>query len=174
MKRFATLSILAVAMALTISILTAGPAGCAGFSDPELKAFDQATTVYVATVRKDGNQSTPAPVWFTMSADRAELLIQAHKGSWKDKRIRRGSPVIVWIGGLNGPAFIGKAEITKDAAVVDKILTDYPKKYGMMNALVGPSRESFESGDRIAIRITPVKHLPADFSSAPGTPAPAI
>ena len=104
MKKFATLSILAVAMTLTISILTAGPAGCAGFSDPELKAFDQATTVYVATVRKDGNQSTPAPVWFTMSANRAQLLIQAHKGSWKDKRIRRGSPVIVWIGGLNGPS----------------------------------------------------------------------
>ncbi len=41
-------------MALTISILTAVPAGCAGFSDPELKSFDQATTVYVATVRKDG------------------------------------------------------------------------------------------------------------------------
>src|SRR5208282_5365369 len=173
MKRFATLSILAVATALTISLLTAGPAGCAGFSDPELKAFDQATTVYVATVRKDGNQSKPAPVWFTMSADRAQLLIQAHKGSWKDKRIRRGSPVIVWIGGLNGPSFVGKAEITKDAAVVDKILTDYPKKY-TMDALVGPSRASFESGDRIAIRITPVKHLPADFSPAPGTPAPAI
>jgi len=174
MKRFATLSILAVAMSLTISILTAGPAGCAGFSDPELKAFDQAQTVYVATVRKDGNQSTPAPVWFTMSADRAQLLIQAHKGSWKDKRIRRGSPVIVWIGGLNGPCFIGKAEITKDAAVVDKILTDYPKKYGMMNSVVGPSRASFESVDRIAIRITPVKDMPAGFSSAPGTPAPAL
>ena len=129
-------------------------------------------SVYVATVRKDGNQSTPAPVWFTMSADRAQLLIQAHKGSWKDKRIRRGSPVIVWIGGLNGPSFVGKAEITKDAVVVDKILTDYPKKY-TMNALVGPSRENFESGDRIAIRITPVKDLPADFSPAPGTPAPA-
>jgi len=174
MKRFATLSILAVAMALTISILTAGPAGCAGFSDPELKAFDQASTVYVATVRKDGNQSTPAPVWFTMSADRAQLLIQAHKGSWKDKRIRRGSPVIVWVGDLTGPAFVGRAEITKDAAVVDKILTDYPKKYGIMNSVVGPSRASFESGDRIAIQITPEKHLPADFSSAPGTPAPAI
>jgi general stress protein 26 len=173
MKRFVTLSILTAAMALTISILTAGPAGCAGFTDPELKAFDQATTVYVATVRKDGNQSTSAPVWFTMSANRAQLLIQAHKGSWKDKRIRRGSPVIVWIGSLNGPSFVGRAEITKDAAVVDEILTDYPKKY-TMNALVGPSRESLESGDRIAIRITPVRHLPADFSSAPGTPAPAI
>ncbi len=173
MKRFATLSILAVATALTISILTAGPAGCAGFTDPELKAFDQASTVYVATVRKDGNQSTAAPVWFTMSADRAQLLIQAHRGSWKDKRIRRGSPVIVWIGDLNGPAFVGRAEITKDATVVDKILTDYPKKY-TMDALMGPSRSSFESGDRIAIRITPVKQLPEKFSSAPGTPAPAI
>ncbi len=174
MKRFAILSILAVATALTISILTAGPAGCAGFSDPELKAFDQAQTVYLATVREDGNQSTPAPVWFTMSADRAQLFIQAHKGSWKDKRIRRGSPVIVWIGALNGPAFVGKAEITKDAAVVDKILTDYPKKYGMMNSMVGPSRGSFESGDRIAIRITPEKDLPAGFASAPGSPAPTL
>ncbi len=173
MKRFATLSILAVATALTISILTAGPAGCAGFTDPELKAFDQASTVYVATVRKDGDQSTPAPVWFTMSADRAQLLIQAHKGSWKDKRIRRGSPVIVWVGDLNGPAFVGRAEITKDAAVVDKILTDYSKKYTMA-ALMGPSRASFDSGDRIAIRITPVKQLPANFASAPGTPAPAL
>ena len=173
MKRFATLSILAVATALTVSILIAGPAGCAGFSDSELKAFDQATLVYLATVRKDGNQSKPAPVWFTMSTDRAQLLIQAHKGSWKDKRIRRGSPAIVWIGGLNGPAFVGRAEITKDAAVVDKILTDYPKKY-TMNALLGPSRENFASGDRIAIRITHVKDLPADFSPAPGTPAPAV
>lgn len=173
MKRFATLSILAVATALTISILTAGPAGCAGFSDPELKAFDQAETVYVATVRKDGNQSTPAPVWFTLNADRTQLYIQAHKGSWKDKRIRRGSPAIVWIGGLNGPAFIGKAEITSDAAVVDKILNDYPKKY-TMDALLGPSRASFQRGDRIAIRITPEKDLPAGFASAPGTPAPAL
>jgi hypothetical protein len=174
MKRRATLSILALATALTISILTAGPAACAGFSAPELKALDQASLVYVATVRKDGNQSTPAPVWFTLSADRTQLFIQAHKGSWKDKRIRRGSPAIVWIGGLNGPSFVGKAEITKDAAVVDKILTDYPKKYGMMNSAVGPSRQNFESGDRIAIRITPEKHLPAGFSSAPGTPAPTL
>ena len=173
MKRFATLSILAVATALTISILTAGPAGCAGFSDPELKAFDQAQTVYVATVRKDGNQSTPAPVWFTLNADRTQLYIQAHKGSWKDKRIKRGSPAIVWIGSLTGPAFVGKAEITSDAAVVDKILNDYPKKY-TMDALLGPSRASFQSGDRIAIRITPEKDLPAGFASAPGTPAPAL
>jgi len=156
-----------------VASLVAGRAGCAGFSDSELKALDQATTVFVATVRKDGNQSRPAPVWFTTSANRAELLIQTRKGTWKDKRIRRGSPVIVWIGGLNGPAFVGKAEITNDTAVFDKILTDFQKRY-TMNALVGPSRANFESGDRIAIRITPIKDLPADFAPAPGTPAPAL
>ena len=89
-------------------------------------------------------------------------------------RDRPPEPIGIWIGGLTGPSFIGKAEITKDAVVVDKILTDYPKKYGMMNSMVGPSRANFDSGDRIAIRITPVKDLPADFSSAPGTPAPAL
>src|ERR1019366_3594981 len=107
-----------------------------------------------------GNQSTPAPVWFTMSADRAQLLIQAHKGSWKDKRIRRGSPVIVWIGGLNGPSFVGKAEITKDAAVVGKIRTDYPKKYGSVATLKmvteeapsGTGRRGFRRPDRTAGR----------------------
>jgi general stress protein 26 len=173
MKRFSILSIVAGTAALAISLLTAGPAGCAGFSDAELKAFDASQLVYVATVRKDGNQSTAAPVWFTLSADRAQLYIQAHKGSWKDKRIRRGSPVIVWIGAMSGPAFIGKAEITNDAAALDKILTDYPKKY-TMNAILGPSRASFQSGDRIAIRITPEKDLGAGFSSAPGTPAPKL
>ena len=174
MKRFGTYSTVAAATAFIVASLVAGRAGCAGFSDSELKALDQATTVFVATVRKDGNQSRPAPVWFTTSANRAELLIQTRKGTWKDKRIRRGSPVIVWIGGLNGPCFIGKAEITNDAAVVDKILTDYPKKYGMTNSVVGPSRASFASGDRIAIRITPEKDLPAGFASAPGTPAPKL
>jgi len=79
----------------------------------------------------------------------------------------------VWIGGLSGPAFVGKAYITTDAAVVDKILTDFRKRY-TMNALVGPSRANFESGARVAIRIAPVKDLPAGFAPAPGTPAPAL
>jgi hypothetical protein len=60
-----------------------------------------------------------------------------------------------------------------DQAQVYKILTDYLKKY-TVNALLGPSRENFASGDRIAIRITPVKDLPAEFAPAPGTPAPAL
>jgi hypothetical protein len=108
-----------------------------------------------------------------MSVDRAQLLIRARKGLWKDKRIRRGSPVIVLIGGAQRSSFVGRAEITKDAAVVDKILTNYPKKY-TMNALVGPSRENFESGDRIAIGSRRVKRHACRLLVGAGDPALAL
>jgi hypothetical protein len=38
----------------------------------------------------------------------------------KAERTKRGSPVLVRIGSANGPAFIGKAEVTSDAAVRSK------------------------------------------------------
>ncbi|HEY6417802.1 MAG TPA: pyridoxamine 5'-phosphate oxidase family protein [Candidatus Binataceae bacterium] len=173
MKKIGTLySMLAIAATL-LATLIAAPAGCAGFSERDVKAFDANTLVYVATVRKDGNQSKAAPVWFTLSDARDQLLIQTHKDTWKAKRIRRGSPVMVWIGSSTGPAFLGKAEITTDATVENKILTDFPKRY-TTNFLMGPSQKTFDSGDRVAIRITPAKDLPDGFESQPGTPAPPL
>jgi hypothetical protein len=173
MKKIRTVnSTLAIAAALLAMLITT-PAQSAGFSERDLKAFDANTLVYVATVRKDGNQSTAAPVWFTLSDGRDQLLIQTHKDTWKAKRIRRGSPVMVWIGSSAGPAFLGKAEITTDAAVETRILTDFPKRY-TTDFLMGPSQKTFDSGDRVAIRITPVKDLSDGFQSQPGTSAPAI
>ena len=84
-------------------------------------ALSTASVLYIATVRKDGNQSTAAPVWFTVAPDHV-VLIQTQPTTWKAKRIRRGSPVIVWIGKTKGPAFIGKAEITSDPAVAHQIV----------------------------------------------------
>lgn len=143
-------------------------------SQRDAEALSKARLIYVATVRKDGNQSKAAPVWFTVSADNKAILIQTVVKSWKAKRIRRGSPVLVWIGEEKGPAFIGKAEITHDGAVLDKIITDYREKYWENRILgIGPSRAKFDSGERVAIRITPVRDLP-NFSSAPGTPPPPL
>jgi hypothetical protein len=80
-------------------------------------------------------------VWFTTTADDNGILIQTGRDTWKAKRIRRGSPVLIWIGAANGPAFIGKAEITSDAAVQKKILDDFRKKYWQNRVMgVGPSR----------------------------------
>jgi hypothetical protein len=143
-------------------------------SQRDIDAVSNASVLYIATVRKDGNQSTAAPVWFTIGPDH-RVLIQTQSTTWKARRIRRGSPVIVWIGRKHGPAFIGKAEITRDPAVEKQIVADYPKKYLMARfGLNRPTEEMFDKGQVISIIITPVRDLPEGFPSKPGTPAPSM
>jgi hypothetical protein len=159
----------------TVVLALAASAATSNISERDQQALSQASLIYIATVRKDGNQSRAVPVWFTLSADGSAILIQTEPGSWKAKRIKRGSPVLIWIGSACGPAFIGKAEITSDAVVQNKILEDFRRKYWQNRILgVGPSRAHFDSGERVAIKITPSRDLPDSFSSAPGTPAPSL
>jgi hypothetical protein len=143
-------------------------------SQRDLDALSTAGILYIATVRKDGNQSTAAPVWFTVSPNHL-VLIQTQPTTWKAKRIRRRSPVIVWIGRKHGPAFIGKAEISSDPAVELQIIEDYPKKYLLARfGFHRPTQEIFDKGGILSIVITPVRDLPESFTSQPGTPAPSI
>ena len=140
----------------------------------DIEAFAKSKTVNIATVRKDGNQSKSTPVWFTTTADNV-LLIETGPNSWKAKRIRRGSPAIIWIGSVTGPAFVGKAEITKDPDLENRIIADYPQKY--WEARVGlfqPTKEKFDSEKIVLIKITPVRDLPDGFANQPGTPAPIL
>jgi general stress protein 26 len=157
------------------AVLTLNSAALARMSQRDQQALAGADLVFIATVRKNGMQSRAAPVWFTTSADNNSILIQTEHTTWKAKRIRRGSPALVWIGKPRGPAFIGKAEITNDQTLQDKILTDFRQKY-LRNWLLGtgPSRAEFESGELVAIKITPVRDLPDGFTSAPGTQPPAL
>jgi hypothetical protein len=143
-------------------------------SQRDLDALSTAGILYIATVRKDGNQSTAAPVWFTVSPNHL-VLIQTQPTTWKAKRIRRGSPVIIWIGRKHGPAFIGKAEISSDPAVERQIIEDYPKKYLLARfGFHRPTQEIFDKGGILSIVITPVRDLPESFTSQPGTRAPSI
>jgi general stress protein 26 len=159
---------------IAVAIAVAVPAH-AEISKRDADALAKASLIYVATVRKDGNQSKAAPVWFTVGADNNSILIQTGPGTWKAKRIKRGSPVLVWIDSATGPAFIGKAEITSDGAIQNKILTDFRAKYMANRVLgVGPSRAKFDKGQVIAIKITPVRDLPEGFESSPGTRPPPL
>jgi hypothetical protein len=170
-----------LAMASTVTLTNASAESNQGsgkinahVSQRDIDALSKASIIYIATVRKDGNQSTPAPVWFTVTPDHL-VLIQTQPGTWKAKRIRRGSPVIVWIGKKHGPAFVGKAEITSDPAVPRQIVQDYPKRYLMVRfGIHKPTQEMFDKGEVIAIKITPLRDLPEGFASKPGTPAPSL
>jgi general stress protein 26 len=147
----------------------------AAVSERDQQALTKADLVYVATVRKNGTQSKAAPVWFTLGLDNNSILIQTGPTTWKAKRIKRGSPVLVWIGKDDGPAFIGKAEITSDPVIRDKILKDFREKYWQNRVMgIGPSRAGFDSGQRIAIKITPFRDLQAGFTSQPGSAPPPM
>ena len=146
----------------------------AATSERDISALDDQSYIYIATVRKDGNQSKAARVWFVTAADN-QILIDTNSTSWKAKRIRRGSPVIVWIGSSDGPAFIGKAEFVTDRAVQDQMIERIPQKYFLARmGFFGPKREKFDSGEIVTIRISPVRDLPEGFQSQPGTPAPTL
>jgi hypothetical protein len=146
----------------------------AATSSRDVDALAKATYIYIATVRKDGNQSRAVPVWFTTTADH-EVLIETSPTSWKAKRIKRGSPALIWIGARTGPAFIGKAEIVTDTALQDQVIAEYPRKY--LLARIGfarPSRAKLDRGQIVVIRISPTRDLPDGFLSTPGTPAPPL
>ena len=152
--------------------------GMLGVADSDVTPRDadalaKATYLYIATVRKDGNQSKAAPVWF-IAGDK-QVFIDTNSDSWKAKRIRRGSPVLVWIGSQTGPAFIGKAEIVQDSAQQDMMIKEIPNKYFLAKiGFFGPTRAKFDSGKIVTIRITPARDLPDGFQSQPGTPAPSL
>ena len=174
-SKFEVRTRLTLAVAATLAIVLSAGIAHAEISTRDLQALSKSQLIFIATVRKDGNQSKAAPVWFTFSAERHAILIQTGPKTWKAKRIRRGSPVLVWIGAADGPAFIGKAEITIDAAVQQKILDDYKAKYWLNRVFgVGPSRADLAAGRQVAIVITPLRDLPGDFKSAPGTPPPPL
>jgi len=160
-------------LGLTITLLMIPAVAFAQATQRDIDAFAKSQLVFIATVRKDGNQSRSTPVWFTTTPDHI-LLIETAPDTWKAKRIRRGSPAMIWIGAVDGPAFIGNAEITKDAALESRIVNDYPEKY--LEARVGlfkPTQEKFDTGKIVAIKITPVRDLDG-FTNQPGTPAPSL
>jgi phosphatidylglycerophosphate synthase len=139
-----------------------------------LDALSRASRIYVATVRRDGNQSKAVPVWFALTPDHC-VLIQTGQSSWIGRRVRRGSSVIVWIGSRNGPALIGSAKISNDPKLTKRIVDDYPRKYLLARlGFFRPRQERFASGQNLAIKITPLRDLPEGFGSAPGSPAPSI
>jgi phosphatidylglycerophosphate synthase len=143
-------------------------------SQRDLAALSRARRIYLSTVRRDGSQSKQAPVWFTVTADHS-VLIQTDRNSWIARRVRRGSPVIVWIGRRNGPALIGNAEISNDPKVTKRIADDYPRKYLLARLdFHRPRQERFDAGEILAIKITPIRDLPEGFGSEPGGRAPSI
>jgi PPOX class probable F420-dependent enzyme len=110
--------------------------------------------IYVATRREDGTTSAKAPVWFMFDGDAVYFTTapEAHKV----RRIRRGSPLLVWVGDDDGPHFEGKAELVTDPAVAERMAPVYSDKYWIAwLGLFRPRPDRVRAGKTLIVRVTP-------------------
>lgn len=119
-----------------------------------VKALETEKHIYVATQRADGTRSDAAPIWFMW--DGTNVWTTTAPGSWKAKRIAKGSPVFVNVGTADGPAFEGTAEIVTDPAQAAKMAPVYDEKYWISWAgFFRPRPERVASGKTLILKITP-------------------
>ncbi len=126
----------------------------AAFSPEVVTALQGSKEIYVATKRHDGTISKVVPVWFMFDGD--AVYFATLPGSHKAKRIKKGSPLYVWVGSADGPHFIGPAELVTDPAVAERMAPVYAKKYWI--AWVGlfkPNAERVRAGKTVIVKVRP-------------------
>jgi PPOX class probable F420-dependent enzyme len=140
----------ALLLAGSVTAMAAGPA----FSTDLDALLRSADYLYVATRRADGTLSKKVPVWFMYDGDAAYFTTAP--GSYKAKRIRRGSPLHVWVGTADGPSFTAAAELLDDPAVAERMAPAYNRKYWI--AWLGffrPRADRVRSGKTLIVRVRP-------------------
>ena len=141
-------------VALALVVLGAVAAGGAGFPPDLAAALRTEQYIYVATRRADGSQSRAVPVWFTFDGD--AIYFTTAPTSYKVRRLRRGSPLFVWVGRADGPHFTGAAEVLQDPDVAARIAPDYSRKYWIAwLGLFRPRPERVRAGKTVIVRVRP-------------------
>jgi hypothetical protein len=132
--------------------------------------LEKSDYVYVSPLLADGAESRcHGEVWYGWF-DGAVVLITS-KDAWKARALTRGRDTArVWVGthgrvgGVTGsekfraaPSFDAKARTSDDAALLDRLMRLYRKKYPGEIARWEPRmRSGFESGERVLIRYEPL------------------
>jgi len=136
--------------------------GAAELAPDVERSLRESKEIHVATRRKSGTRSTIAPIWFWYDGG-DELFFTTSPKSWKARRLKRGSPLYVWVGSEQGPFLVGTAEPVTDPAVIARMGEAYAKKYWIAwLGLFRPRPERVADGRTVAYRV----------KLAPGTPPP--
>jgi hypothetical protein len=127
--------------------------GTPGFPAPVVAALSRIDEIYVATARKDGSRSKPAPVWFAF-VDGA-IWFATSPDSHKAGRVGKGSPIFLSVDGKKGPFIETRAEIVNDGAMADRLGRIYADKYWIAwLGLFRPSRARLEAGKIVLLKLT--------------------
>jgi hypothetical protein len=140
-------------MILLGGIFAAALAG-AGFSPDVTAALKTSKEIYVATKRHNGTLSKVVPVWFMFDGD--AIYFATLPSSYKAKRIKKGSPLYVWVGKADGPHFVGPAELVTDPERAAKMAPVYAQKYWIAwLGLFKPNPERVRTGKTVIVKINP-------------------
>jgi hypothetical protein len=119
------------------------------------RALRDAKYVYVRSERKSGDLGKPAEIWYYY--DGTAVYVGTPPTSWRVRRIKAGRrKARIAVGKADGPAFDATGELVRDAAVEQKMMADYARKYPEGWARFADKfREGFKSGERVLVRYTP-------------------
>ena len=140
------------ALALALSVATAAYAGLA----PEVtRALQESKYVYVQSERKTGALGKPAEIWFHYEG--SAVYVGTRPSSWRVRRIKAGRPrARIAVGKVDGPAFEATGALVRDAALDQRLMDDFARKYPEGWSRHAESfREGFKTGERVLVRYTP-------------------
>ena len=136
-----------------------------------LSALESSPFVYVSPLRRDGQESKcHGEVWFAWLD--GTVVLTTSRTSWKARSLARGDErARLWVGSYGrwkrmlgasdafraGPSFDARVAESKDAALLDRLMEVYEKKY----ASEFPSwrdrmRSGHASGERVLLRYAPL------------------
>jgi hypothetical protein len=141
-------------MMLLAALVVATTVAAAEFPADVDGALRASKELYVATKRADGSQSKVVPVWFMYDGD--AIYFATAPESYKARRIRHGSPLLVWVGSATGPHFVGKATLERDPELAARMAPVYSQKYWIAwLGLFRPSPERVRSGKTVLVKVVP-------------------
>ena len=139
--------LLAVALALTATAAALGP-------EVE-KALRDSKYVYIQSQRKSGAMGKPAEIWFFY--DGQAVYVGTRPTSFRVRRIKAGRrKARIAVGKADGPTFDATGELRHDAAVEQKLMAEFARKYpDGWSRFADSFRDGFKSGERVLVRYTP-------------------
>jgi hypothetical protein len=142
-----------LAAAALVAVLLA-PALAALAPETE-RALRDSQYVYVQSERKTGQLGAPAEIWYWW--DGHAVYLGTRPVSWRVRRIKAGrTRARIAVGKADGPAFDATGALVHDAALEEKLMAEFARKYGNAWASHADAfRSGFKSGDRVLVRYTP-------------------
>ena len=140
--------------ALALTLLVAAAASATLSPDVD-RALRESKYVYIQSQRKSGARSKPAEIWFYW--DGKAVYVGTPPTTYRVKRIKAGrKDARIAVGKADGPAFDATGEVVHDAAIQQRLMDEYAKKYPEgWSRFADKFRDGFKSGDRVLVRYTP-------------------